>query len=406
MQLIQNGWMCGLLGLALALTSACGGKHQEPDRPKAKAKPASAPLPGVPPRPVPLHGFSCTLVNNGPVPGLQEVNLTILGLAFQDEASAWHPVQLPVTELKVNLLDPAPIQLAPEERLPAGLYGAFRFTFGPHPTVKGADGTVHALHLPPELAQGIPLRDPLRVGRAGRVDAWLILDLLTAIGPLPPAGGVPAFRPASALARQKALTGALTGTLVDQATGAALPGVTVTARPLGDHAEPQDRLAVTDAQGRFTLDLLPFGPNLVSTQPQVGGTTYEAAGLQITLRAPEQPAAANPAARQAPTTPEATPDHLTLACTPCPAPGSVQGSLRFPLEHGRKALVELLRAPEGGAASFAVRRTVLHPGQHDYVFTHMPQGRYVVRIALLPGHAAARETRPFLVDAGTHREDL
>ena len=400
MQLISKGWTCGLLGLALAFTSGCGGKHPTPDRPKAKVK--SAPLQGVPPRSVPLHGFSCTLVNNGPVPGLQEVNLTILALAFQDEASAWHPVHLPVTELKVNLLDPAPIQLAPEERLPAGLYGSFRLTFGPHATVKGADGTVHALQLPPELAQGIPLREPLRVGRAGRVDSWLILDLLTAVGPLPPAGGAPAFRPASALARQKAQTRAITGTVVDQATGAPLAGVTVAARPLAGQGERQDRLAVTDAQGRFTLDLLPLGPNLVSTQPQAGTTTYEAAGLQVTLRSEEKQADA----KQPPATPEAKQGPITLACTPCPAPGSVLGSLRLPLEHGRKALVELVRAPEGGAASFAVRRTVLHPGQHDYAFTQVPQGRYLVRIEVLPGHAAARETRPFLVDAGDHREDL
>jgi hypothetical protein len=338
------------------------------------------------------------LVNNGPVPGLQEVNVTILSLAFRRESSEWQAVPLPVTELKVNLLDPAPIQLAPNERLPAGTYTAFRLTLGPHPTVKVADGTLYPLQLPPDLAKGIPLRGPLVIDPSGRVDSWLILDLLTAVGPLPPCAGVPTFCPAIALIRQKALTGSVTGTVLDQATGAPLPGVGVSARSLAQPGpgDPLERRTLTDAHGSFTLDLLPGGPNLVVTQPQVGTTTYEAAGLEVAVVP----------GRQQPTT-------VTLACTPCPAPGSVLGSLRSPLTPGRRALVELFRAPEGGGARFAVRHAILHPGQHDYAFTQVPQGRYLVRVTQLPGLSAPfpstippRESPPFQVDPGAHREDL
>src|ERR1041385_4260912 len=62
--------------------------------------------------------------------------------------------------------------------------------------------------------------------------------------------------PAALFAQSQATTGVIEGTVVD-ASGAALPGVTVTIHNTATNYEQQQ---ITDAGGRFRAVLLPLGP--------------------------------------------------------------------------------------------------------------------------------------------------
>src|ERR1700719_1342883 len=76
---------------------------------------------------------------------------------------------------------------------------------------------------------------------------------------------------ATLFAQSQATTGVIEGTVVD-ATGASLPGVTVTARNTATNFEQQ---TVTDREGRFRIVLLPLGPYTVTTSLQGFGTTLQ-----------------------------------------------------------------------------------------------------------------------------------
>ncbi len=74
--------------------------------------------------------------------------------------------------------------------------------------------------------------------------------------------------PLPLLAQSQATTGVIEGTVVD-ATGGALPGVTVTLR---NTATNYEQIVITDAAGRFRAVLLPLGPYQLSATLQGFGT--------------------------------------------------------------------------------------------------------------------------------------
>src|SRR5713226_5206461 len=75
----------------------------------------------------------------------------------------------------------------------------------------------------------------------------------------------------SLLAQSQATTGVIEGTIVD-ASGASLPGVTVTVKNTATNFE---QIAVTDKQGRFRTVLLPLGPYQVSATLEGFGTVVQ-----------------------------------------------------------------------------------------------------------------------------------
>jgi hypothetical protein len=77
--------------------------------------------------------------------------------------------------------------------------------------------------------------------------------------------------PASIFAQSQATTGVIEGTVVD-ASGASLPGVTVTVKNTATNFE---QIAVTDKQGRFRNVLLPLGPYQVTATLEGFGTVVQ-----------------------------------------------------------------------------------------------------------------------------------
>jgi len=75
----------------------------------------------------------------------------------------------------------------------------------------------------------------------------------------------------SLLAQSQATTGVIEGTVVD-ASGAALPGVTVTVK---NTATNYEQIAVSDRQGRFRVVLLPLGPYQVTATLEGFGTVIQ-----------------------------------------------------------------------------------------------------------------------------------
>ena len=70
--------------------------------------------------------------------------------------------------------------------------------------------------------------------------------------------------PAAVFAQSQATTGVIEGTVVD-ASGAALPGVTVSVHNTATNYEQQ---AITDSAGRFRAVLLPLGSYVIEAQKQ------------------------------------------------------------------------------------------------------------------------------------------
>src|SRR5947207_2688661 len=84
--------------------------------------------------------------------------------------------------------------------------------------------------------------------------------------------------PASILAQSQATTGVIEGTVVD-ASGASLPGVTITVKNTATNFE---QTAVTDKDGRFRNVLLPLGPYQVTATLEGFGTSIQK-GLDLGL---------------------------------------------------------------------------------------------------------------------------
>src|SRR5437870_9821050 len=82
----------------------------------------------------------------------------------------------------------------------------------------------------------------------------------------------------SLLAQSQATTGVIEGTVVD-ASGAALPGVTVSVHNTATNYEQQ---AVTDSAGRFRAVLLPLGPYEVAASLEGFGKSAQK-GLDLQL---------------------------------------------------------------------------------------------------------------------------
>ena len=84
------------------------------------------------------------------------------------------------------------------------------------------------------------------------------------------------FTASSLLAQSQATTGVIEGTVVD-ASGAALPGVTVTVKNTATNFE---QTAITDRAGRFRIVLLPLGPYQLTATLE-GFATYVQKGLDL-----------------------------------------------------------------------------------------------------------------------------
>jgi hypothetical protein len=192
----------------------------------------------------------------------------------------------------VNLLDltgGVSETLADGATLPAGGYGQLRLVLGAGNSVTLQDGSVHPLKVPSGAQSGVKLNVHFDVEPGTTKDVFVDFDAHRSIF-VHPAGnsGKYVMRPV-VRAYDRAVTGSVSGRVAD-ASGAAVPGATVTAQTVVGGNPAVVRSVRTALDGSYTLDLLPIGGTYhVVTQPVVAAGAYTAAAsgaITLTEAAP------------------------------------------------------------------------------------------------------------------------
>jgi hypothetical protein len=216
------------------------------------------------------------------------VNLNIKTIEVLDVNGNWISVCAP--NRIINILDQASVSalLAANVDLAVGLYTKARLTLGDGSTIQLKDGTSVDLNLSAELKAGLVLDINLNVDVDAKIKAVLDLDLDACIQVVV-AGGVNTYylRPLFRIL-DKAHLGTITGIVKARATGAVQAGVKVWAEYFDDLGRPHIELsAVTDVDGRFTLDRLTLGRkyHVVCRPIGIGVALDAAASVELDLGA-------------------------------------------------------------------------------------------------------------------------
>lgn len=350
-------------GLGLALLVACGGSSS---------------------------GGSGTMsvhLVDGPIAGYQEINVNIQSVEISGPGG-WITLGTPNRTLNLlNLVGGVSETLAAGATLPAGRYQQMRLVLGSGNTVKLADGTVHDLTVPSGLQSGIKLIVSFDVAAGTTKDVWIDFDAAHSIQVVQAgASGQYLLRP-TVRAYDKVATGSISGTLTDAATASGLAGAMVYAEVLDGAGNPIiSRSTVTDANGAYTLDLLPVGSTYhVVSQPVTGTTTLKAYDAK----------ASNGFALSA-ATPVFT---YSAAFTANAATGGISGGLTPMAASNQSDQVNLLQslATASGSHGFIVRTAMatLGTATETYGFATVPAGAYstqAVRTTLNPDGTSTRST--------------
>lgn len=421
-----------LLSLSLCtLGLGCGGGTSIPD-------PSSAPGP-VADAPVATDGFlNVYLVKDGLAPQYTELNVLLSSLELQVDG-VWKPVPLtapgagpdgappPPGAQSVDLLTLTPDNprpLASQVPWPAGKNTKLRLTLGAGGSVVlAADESRQDLLAPEAILANLGLPGSFSIAPKTAKDLWITLDV-SQVNPPETEGAPYVFKPVAVRGYDKAATGSITGTLkpwvaADSTANEppALAGVRVTAqlqRPdTADGAMLAMRSVATDAEGKYTLDLLPLGYTwCVVSQPQAGPLVYGAAagdGIALGL-APFNQASCD------------------LVFSPQEGAGTLKGTVAGPFAAGETDTVDLVQAfPMGGIPyRFTVRtvpvaRTTTTAtvagtsGAADvttttttgaFTFQSVPPGSYFAilnRVQDAPGHEASNQrtfTAAFVLSPG------
>jgi len=235
--------------------------------------------------------------------------------------------------------------------------------------VKLSDDTVQPLTVPSGLQTGIKLVVSFDVAAGTTKDVWIDFDAAQSIQ-LVQAGASDQYllRP-TVWAYDKVVTGAISGKLTDATTAAALAGTTVYAETLDISGNARiARTTTTDANGAYTLDLLPVGTTYyVVSKPLVGTTTIQAYDAK----------ASNAYALTA-TSPLFT---YSAAFTANASLGALSGALTpvaTSIQSDRVNLLAALATPTSGTHTFIVGTTMAVVGSstETYAFTNLPAGSY------------------------------
>lgn len=350
-------------GLGLALLMACGGSSSGGS------------------------GTMSVRLVDGPIAGYQEINVNIQSVEISGHGG-WITLGTPNKTLNLlSLVGGVSETLAAGTTLPAGRYQQMRLVLGSGNTVKLADGTVHDLTVPSGLQSGIKLTVSFDVAAGTTKDVWIDFDAAHSIQVVQAgASGQYILRP-TVRAYDKVATGSISGTLTDAATASGLAGAMVYAEVLDGAGNPViSRSTVTDANGAYTLDLLPVGSTYhVVSQPVTGTTTLKAYDAK----------ASNGFALSA-ATPVFT---YSAAFTANAATGGISGGLTPMAASNQSDQVHLLQslATASGSHSFIVRTAMATMGTatETYAFATVPAGAYstqAVRTTLNPDGTSTRST--------------
>lgn len=315
--------------------------------------------------------MNVTLVD-GPISGYQQVNVNIQSVQISN-GGGW--ITLGTPNKTVNLLSltgGVSEMLASGATLPAGHYSQMRLILGSGNSVVLSGGTTQPLTVPSGMQTGIKLVVSFDVAAGTTADVWIDFDAAHSIQVVQAgASGMYMLRP-TVWAYDKTVTGSISGTLTDSATSKALGDATVYAETLDASGNARiARTTTTDANGTYTLDLLPVGSTYyVVSQPQVEGSSpasYDAkASDAITLSA---------------AAPVSTYNGAFTAETSL---GGVSGGITPVATSSQSDAVNLLQSlttPTSGAFTFIVDTTMATVGtsSETYGFTNLPAGTYSVQ---------------------------
>jgi len=228
---------------------------------------------------------------DGPGP-YKEINVHVLEVAIQSEAG-WITLGKPdVTVDLLKLRNGVAATLVKDAVLAPGRYGQMRLLLGDGNTVVLEDGSVHDLTVPSGMRSGLKLIVHFDVAAGETRDVFIDFDAHRSIFVHRTGASDKYILRPTIRAFDKQTTGSISGVLsADTGEGVApLAGATVTAQLLAGGAPAVVGTAVSDAQGRYLLGLLPLGQAYhVVGQPVVGGVAYapRASGpISLTAAAP------------------------------------------------------------------------------------------------------------------------
>jgi len=382
-------WSGGLVALLLLAGPGCGG-----------GDPSTLAGAGGPVDPAGAGTLTVHLVPDG-LPGpLGQLNLALSALELR-VAGSWRPVPLTLPGPTVDILGAtpaAPLVLASKVPWPEGGNDAMRFTLGDGSTVQLAtDGSDHILAAPGQFVSGMGLPGSFSIAPQADTDLWITFSVADVAVPDPRESGNYLFVPGPVRGYDRAATGSISGRVTGTAPAEPLAGAAVTAqlqRVEGEGDAVAFRTVRTDAEGHFSLDLLPKGYTwCVVSQPAQAAAHFPQVSPGFALG-------------NAPFDTYQT----TLACAPVALPGTVSGTLAAAFDPAVRAVVDLVQEiPAGGVPFRYVLRSALvevdADGRRSFSIPLVPPGIYT---AVLNDYSLGpmgllnetRSTARFLVPAG------
>ncbi len=377
------GWILG-----------CGGTS--PAIAQVQAAQAAAPL-----DPATSGTLSVHLVQDG-LPGpLSHLNLALTALEVQ-MAGSWVTVPLaPAPSVDVLAgTGQAPLLLADDAPCPAGVVESLRFTFGSGSTVQlAADDpeTTHTLAMPTRLVGAVGLPGSFSVTARQATDLWISFAVNGVAQPDSTDDGGYTFVPGAVRGYDRAATGSISGTLANPA--GPIQGAPITAQLQATDGQPGAAIAfrtvASDAEGHFTLDLLPRGYTWCAVgQPVLDSVAYYAQ--------------ASPGFALG----DAPDDQVQTALTfsPATSAGSVSGTVASAPGPGQEDVVDLIQEIPVGGTPFrfvvASAAVAAQDGQLRFSFPSVPPGIYSAVLNLYtqtPDQGRedqAEPSAPFTVSAG------
>ena len=321
------------------------------------------------------------LVPDGLPGALSHLYLVLAGLEVR-VAGQWRPVPLAVPGLTLDLLpasSQSPLLLASKVPWPAGANDAMRFSLGPKSQVQLAaedQDTFHSLEVPTQFVSSMGPPGSFYVAAQTDTDLWIAFSVANVALPDPANSDQYLFYPGPVRGYDKAATGAISGSLTTVAAAGPpsvpaepLEGAAVTAQlqqVQGPGTAIAFRTVVSDAQGHYTLDLLPKGSTwCVVGQPESGNVAYYP---QVS---PGFPLGGAPFDQY----------EASLAFAPAAFPGQVSGTVSAGVAVGEEDVVDLVQAiPSAGVPYAFVLRSApvdqVTDGEFSFSFRDVPPGIY------------------------------
>lgn len=215
---------------------------------------------------------------DGPISGFQEVNVNIQRVEISQAGNGW--ITLGTPNKTINLLSltgGVEELLVSGASLSEGQYQQMRLVLGSGNTLKLGDGSVVSLTVPSGLQTGIKLIVSFEVQAGTTKDVFIDFDAAHSIQVVKAGASDKYILRPTVWAYDKVVTGSVSGTFTDGG-GQPLVGALVYAETLDGSGNPRiTRSTLTDATGKYTLDLLPVGSTYyVVSQPILGTLSYDA----------------------------------------------------------------------------------------------------------------------------------